>query len=178
MNSRAFLLCVLALRTACSSQDQSKNTLPLGRQSLPSGYRVEGDSLIVPPFAVEVRLDDKANRQLAAQKETVIVAAYLEGEPVPNSVSPANRTKDGRLRIAEARIALQTGRIARFSGIKFARQQYDQLADKDLNLLVNVFSGRRSTEDNLLDCRTIQEKLSAVAGQTSVVTGHLIRDEE
>ena len=176
MNSRALPLCVLALVTACGSQDQSNNTLPSGRASLPSGYSVEGDSLIMPPFVVEVRLSAKANRQLTAQKETIIVAAYLEGEPVPNS--PANRTKDGSLRIAEARVELQTGRIARFSGIKFARQQYDQLANKDPDLLVNVFSGRRSTEANILDCTTIQQKLSAVAGQTSVVTGHLIECEE
>jgi hypothetical protein len=176
MNSPALRFCWLALLAACSTQDQLKTSDAERGASQSGEYIVQGDSVVVPPFVVEVRLSDKANRQLAARQETVIVAAYLEG--IPDRNSPAYRTKDGGLGIAEARVELRAGRTARFTGIRFARQLYDQLADKDLNLLVNVFSGRRSSEDNLLKCTTIQEKISAVGGQTRVVTGHLIEGDE
>lgn len=176
MNNPILPLFLLMLLAACGTQGQLKNAAGAEvESSQPSTYMVQGDSVVVPPFVVEVRLSDKANQELAARKETIIVAAYLEG--VPDRNTPINLTKDGEVRITEARVELQTGRTAKFTGIKFARHLYDQLGDKDLNLLVNGFSGRRSTENNLLRCTTIQEKISAVAGQTRVVTGHLIEGD-
>lgn len=179
MNNAFLPLSLLVLLvTACGTHSQSKNTPNAEEGAAQVGmYRMEGDSMVVPPFVVEVRLSDKASHELAVRKETIVVAAYLEGMPDRKDPDPFNRTKDGVLRIAEARVELRTGRTAKFTGIKFARQLYERLDDKDLNLLVNVFSGRKSTEYNLLSCTTIQERISSVAGQTRVVSGHLIEGD-
>ncbi|GAA4042692.1 hypothetical protein GCM10022409_30800 [Hymenobacter glaciei] len=179
MNSYCVLFFLVMLLAACGTHDQSKNTSGAEKGAPQLGiYVVQGDSVVVPPFAVEVRLSDKANQELAARKETIIVAAYLEGVPARNNPSLVNRTKEGGLRIGEARVELRTGRTAKFAGIRFARPLYDQLGDKDLNVLVNVFSGRKSTENNLLSCTIIQEKIGALAGQTRLVTGHLIEGDD
>jgi hypothetical protein len=178
---RAFPLWILALLAAssCGTQEQSRDTAGAkGTLPLTGSYRLQGDSVVVPPFAVQVQLSNKADRQLAIRAETIIVAVYLEGGPIGHSTNTAPLAKEGGVRVAEARIELRTGRIARFSSIKVARSLYDQLAEKDLDLLVNVVSGRRSTQDNLLDCTIIQEKISAVAGRTRLTTGHLLEGDE
>jgi hypothetical protein len=46
-----------------------------------------------------------------------------------------------------------------------------------MNVTVNVFSGRRSTKVNLLDCDIAEDSVSAVGGKRFVIKGKLIGEK-
>jgi len=80
--------------------------------------------------------------------------------------------------IAGKDIEIKNGGIAKFENIRFPKPLYDSLSDKDIQLLINVFSGRHSSPDNLLDCGIIQEKMSKVKGKIFTIDCKLIYGED
>ncbi len=134
-------------------------------------YEVAGDSMVIPAFEIEVSNSTQANETLTKKKETIIVAAYFSGEPA----SDKDRDDDGMMFITSKEIELTgNNRIARFEGLKFSKKAYDKLADKDISLLINIYSGRKSSQDNLLDCSILEMKASQFGGKRSVLDCKLI----
>lgn len=120
-------------------------------------YEVQGDSLVFPPFEIEVLESAKAAAAMKKKKETVIVFAGFAGDPI----NPKDADEIGEMAILNKEIELTgTSRIARFEGLKFSKKQLDRLKDKDIRLLINVYSGRKSSEDNLLSCGIVDAKAS------------------
>ena len=135
---------------------------------------VMNDSVQIPSFSIQVSLTKTANEKLIHDKETIIVSALFSGSP-KDTLSKEYREM-GEMFITEARMELDSSRLATFTGVRFSRARYDSLADKDIRLLINIFSGRHSGPDNLLDCNILEEKMSAVKGRTFVLTGKLINE--
>ncbi len=120
-------------------------------------YTVQGDSMVIPAFEIEVRTSAKAARTLRAKKETVIVSAYYFGTPLDDK----DMDEVGQMQILQAQQELTgTRRVARFENLKFSRAAFNKLKDKDIELLINIYSGRKSSDDNLLDCGILQLKAS------------------
>ena len=92
-----------------------------------------------------------------------MIDALFTGDP--RDTTTKEFAEMGELFINTKRIELSNSRIASFEGIKFSKARYDSLANKDIRVLINVFSGRRSTQDNLLDCAILAEKMSVVKGR-------------
>lgn len=139
-------------------------------------FKLYGDSLIIPSFEIEVSLSEKANAKLKANKETIIVRAYFTG--IPKDTTSEDYIKTGEIGVASHDIELSNSRIAKFEGVKFSKSLYDSLADKDIQLLINIFSGRKSTADNLLNCDIIQDKMSNIKGRRFTLKGKLIYGDE
>jgi hypothetical protein len=136
-------------------------------------YTEEGDNVVIPTFEIEVSNSPKADQTLGKQKETILVAAFFAGEPSDDK----DRDEDGQLFITKKEIEL-TGknRIARFEGLKFPKKLYDKLADKDINLLINVYSGRKASEDNLLSCGIMEAKVSKLVNKRFTLGCKLIAE--
>ena len=178
MRVSIILSLLLIVCLACDSQVKHQRDVANAQEgSLPrlGNYIIDGDSLIIPPFEVEVSLNEKANNKLASDNETVIVAAYFTA--VPKNQTVDNLTKDGNVNIATARIELVNSRIAKFDKVKFAKPLYAKIRNGSIDLLINVFSGRKSSESNLLTCQTVQEGESDFKGNKYTVKGKLIYDE-
>lgn len=162
------------------NKDSSSTTdfvKPAADTLVKSGYfTVEGDSLIIPSFEIEVSLSPKAEAKLAADKETVIVSATFSG--VPKDTTSQDYLNFGDIDFLDSDIELSSSRLAKFENIKFSKSLYDSLADKDIHLSIDVFSGRRSTKDNLIDCSGIQDKMSNIKGKRFTVTGKLIYGDD
>jgi len=120
-------------------------------------YKMEGDEFVIPTFEIEVSNSLKANETLSKQKETIIVSAFFYGDPT----NEKDLDEVGQMPIINKEIEL-TGdnRIARFEGLKFSKATYEKLADKDIRVLINVYSGRKSSDNNLLDCGIMEDKAS------------------
>lgn len=138
--------------------------------------KADGDSLIIPSFTIEVNLSALANAKLASDKETMIVAAWFSGQPKDSTSKEYVET--GAMFVKSSEIELSNSRIANFEGIKFSKAKYDSLANKDIRVLINIFSGRKSSPDNLLDCEILTDKMSAVKGQKFVLAGKLISEAD
>lgn len=160
----------------CSSKQENK---PIDSVSNPSetsevlGLRSIGDSLLVPSFEILIELDEKANHKMISQSETIIVSAELFGTP-KDSVDSSLLTELGELYLATPTIELDKPGVAKFDNIRISKTSYEALADRDFIVLINVFSGRKSSNDNLLNCEMLQEPISKVAGKTHSLKGKLI----
>jgi hypothetical protein len=189
---KTFLLIVTTvLLFSCASKNaDKKNGLPVqpagdttslkkDRSSLlnDSNYLVfTGDSVEIPSFEIEVSLSTKAEQKLKNDKETIIVKAFFSG--IPKDTTLEEYKKEGQLGVVSSEIELFTSRVAVFRGIRFSKLMYDSLADKDINLLINIYSGRRSSKDNLLNCDILEDKMSHIKGRRFTIKGKLIYGED
>lgn len=134
-----------------------------------------GDSIIVNPFEIEIELTDKAKERLTSGNETIIVSIFYYG--YPKDEKKANSEKDGTLYLIGDKKEITYGQIARFENLKIAKKDYEQLIDKDFELNLNVYSGRKSSQDNLLDCEPLFDKVSNVVNKKHLLKGKLIYGE-
>jgi hypothetical protein len=180
-------LLMIGVITSCSSptqQSESNNTHQrfdnidsqetAYRRSNKSYLISKGDSIEIPEFEISLSLSTKAEDKLAKDHESVIVMAYFSGRPIDKT--PKRYKEIGTMFLCAREIELTDKRVARFSGTKFHKELLPLLADKDIDLLINVWSGRRSNEDNLLSCDLLEDKMSNVIGKTFNLKGKLISE--
>lgn len=170
------IILVLALiMLDCSSKQENKLTEKALSPNTQGGvdFTAVGDSLVVPSFEIQIDLDEKANRKITSQNETIIISADFFGTP-KDSIDSDVLTELGELYLATATIELAKPGTAKFDNIRISKIGYEALADKNFIVLINVFSGRKSSNDNLLSCEILQEPISKVVGKTHTLKGSLI----
>ncbi len=135
-------------------------------------YTVDGDSLIVPSFEIAISLSPKAKDRIVNGNETIIVDIFLQG--IPKEGVGATIEEDGSFYVGSATKEIYSGQVALFDNLKISRKIYDQLADKDPELTVNVYSGRKSSPDNLLTGDFLSDKLSNIVNRQFTLNQKLI----
>jgi hypothetical protein len=149
----------------------------IGQQSGLSGEQQKAQSAPTTPgfsgFSVRATLSDKAGKTLADRKETVVVAAYFSGNPKPGT--PRKYLSDiGQVDLGQANVEIAPGAIAKFGPVKLKQDALNQVDTKGPQLLINVYSGRKSSPDNLLDCGIYEDGLAPVEGKTIPISCKLI----
>lgn len=134
-----------------------------------------GDSMILPPFEITVDLTAKATQTLRVAKETIIVSAIFSG--IPKDTMMKEYRQWGELSLGEKRIEMPAPGTARFTNAKISKKDFETLGSKDIQILINVFSGRKSTGNNLLNCEILQEPISKIRLQKNVLKGKLLFGE-
>lgn len=132
------------------------------------------EKIEVPWFEVEVDLSDNAQRVLRERGETIIVAVCFSGVPRPDS--RYKPSPEGDISLGQARIEFSEEGIARFERLTVPKKKVDALVNPDYEVLVNVFSGRRSDKNNLLWCTIVQDTISMIQKKRHLVTGKLISE--
>lgn len=163
--------CTSAEKKDKQPADSTANANTVTNTTIPQ-TQTSSDSVEVPPFDIQLQLSDKAEKTLRQKKETVIVMAYFLG--IPKDTTSKEYMESGEKGLGSRSIELTTGRTAKFSGVKVAKKDIEQLKDPDYDVLVNIYSGRRSSENNLLDCEIIEDAISKVKGKTHVLKGKMI----
>ncbi|MBK7939668.1 MAG: DUF3298 domain-containing protein [Lewinellaceae bacterium] len=140
----------------------------------PTGiYKVQGTNLVIPTFEIEVNNSATTGNTLAKKKETVIVSAMFWA--VPKDPNEKAKGDDGFISVLNKDIELSgDNRIARFEGLTFNKNLLEKMEDQDVRLLINIFSGRKSSRDNLLDCGILDMKASQFANKRFVLGCKLI----
>jgi len=108
-------------------------------------------------FAVNVTLSQKAEATLEARGEAIVVRAMYSGKPIPSKVSKAD--EDGMIDLGDedAIIPGRNGQAV-ITGSKVIRSAIGWV--KAVDVLVNVFTARRTTPDNLIDCGIFEDTLA------------------
>lgn len=185
------LIFILILAFSCStpetSKDSSKNinstslsnnnnneiefveeeAKPMNTDFIPSG-----DSIQIPTFEILVDLDKNANRKLSETNETIIVKAFFRGTPKDTSIEEYKEFD--YFTIGGHEIELTKSHLARFENIKVSRTELEQLIDNNFEVLINIYSGRKSSNLNLLDCDILQEPINDIKGKRIRLKGKLI----
>jgi len=139
-------------------------------------YESDGDSLIIPPFGIQVDLSVKADKKIKEDKETIIVAAYFTGQTL--DTTSQDYMDNGTTSVASATKELVNTRIANFEGIKISKSLYDSLIDKDIEVSINIYSGRKSSQNNLLDGGFLSDRMSYIKGKILPMKVKLIYNDD
>ena len=131
------------------------------------------EHIIVPTFAVKVKLSPAARRELARRHETIIAEAHFSGEPKRGSPF---QISDVGLDLGYASCELSGEGVVEFKNVTLRKKMIESLVDPNYQVIVAVFSGRKSGPDNLLSCSTLQDKISRLKGKTHLVTCPLIAE--
>jgi hypothetical protein len=124
-------------------------------------------------FTVKVTYSQKAMDTLVAGKETVIVAGYLTASPIPGT--PKQYVDHvGEIGLGEVDREIAPGAIATFGNVKPTPAMMKWVDSSGPQLLINVYSGRKSSPNNLLDCGIYEGSLAAVQGQSIPISCKLI----
>jgi hypothetical protein len=124
-------------------------------------------------FTVNVSLSEKARRKLIESKETVIVAGFFTGNPKPGALKQYVSEMD-QVDLGEIKAEVAPGEKATFQAIDLKKDAFEQTDKQDPQLLINVFSGRKSSQNNLLDCGIYEGPLKPVQGGSIPISCKLI----
>ena len=167
------ILFVQFLIYGCTTKPETKveNAIPPEADTTTqqdTGAMLEvGDSILLPAFEIEVTLSDAAQKKISYDKETIIVKAYLSGQPKDSAAIEVSEM--GLLFLAEAQVELEGAGVARFDKVKLSKEAYE-----DFEVLINIYSGRRSSEYNILNADLLQEPISRVTGERHALHAKLI----
>jgi hypothetical protein len=124
-------------------------------------------------FTVKITYSQKAMDALVAGKETVIVAGYLTASPIAGT--PKQYVdRMGEIGLGEVNQEITPGAISTFSNVKPTPAMMKWVDGSGPQLLINVYSGRKSSPNNLLDCGFYEGSLAAVEGQSIPISCKLI----
>ena len=141
---------------------------------------VREKDVLLPGFAIQVNLDDAAKAKLIEMHETIIVAAYYGLYPREDAPAAYEKyvSEDGEFSLVNKNIEITHDKpIAVFNEVTCPRELYDVLTEPDKNkikVLINIFSGRKASPNNILDCNILEEKLSDVTGKAHVLSCKLL----
>jgi len=139
-----------------------------GLSALTSALAAPAAPVAGPAFEVDVTLSPAAAARLANPKETIIVDAAIYG--VPTSPKLLAQT-EGRLDLApERKIEIASAGAARFAATKLDAAKLGEVEGHAARVAIEVFSGRHSSPDNLLDCDFFDDLLTVAA--TKPVQAH------
>lgn len=168
------LSMMMVVLFSCSPGDRgrSNNAQNEGNSAHDPG-KVTGDSIEVPMFEIEVKLAPRAEKKLKDDHETIVVQAYFSG--IPTDTTGEQYREEGRIPVGSQKVELTQPGVARFEGIKISKTDFESLANKDFEVLINIYSGRKSIDLNLLNCDILAEPISKVRGQRHTLNGDLIQ---
>ena len=128
-------------------------------------------------FYVTVTYSQRAMDTLVAAKETVIVAGYLTASPIPGT--PKQYVdRMGEIGLGDVQKEIAPGAIATFDGVKPTPAMMKWVDGNGPQLLINVYSGRKSSPNNLLDCGIYEGSLQAIQGQSIPISCKLIGEQQ
>jgi hypothetical protein len=130
----------------------------------------------VPEFAIAIALSPQAEKRLRDLHETIKILAMFDGDPLPGQGHDNAPMRDVYLGSDEKLV--DANNTARFSSTKISQRHWNQLADKDYYVTVNVFSARKTFKNNLLDCGVPENHISTFAGKTIGVHCQLIGEPD
>ncbi|HEX4038658.1 MAG TPA: hypothetical protein VHX37_11420 [Acidobacteriaceae bacterium] len=126
-----------------------------------------------PGLTVTVTLSPRARQTLLARRETVIVSAEITAFPQPG-VSRKFLDGEGQLDLGNATTEILPGRSGLFKTFSLSAAPLRRVDKRGPQLLINVYSGRKSSPDNLIDCGIYEGPLSAVENKTIPIACKLI----
>jgi hypothetical protein len=124
-------------------------------------------------FTVDVSLSPKAAAELSARKEAIIVSAMYEG----NAIAAKQKYEvDGPLGLGDEQVIIPAaGGRAVITGGKVIVKRIGWV--KRFDVLINVYSARRSDPNNLLDCGIFEDSVKKAQEKPIPISCKLIRGE-
>ena len=139
-----------------------------------SNRGLEQQKNIAAAFGVNVHLSEGARKKLVDSKETIIVAGSFTGHPKEGTEAKYLDIKSGDVIVGDVQREIRPGETAEFSQLNLNPDAVSQTDSQGLHVLIDVFSGRKSSKDNLLRCEVYDGALESLSGRTIPIRCQLI----
>jgi hypothetical protein len=138
---------------------------------------VDQQKNIAAPFSVNVQLSEGAREKLTDSNETIIVAGYFTGHPKEGTETRYLDIKSGDVVLGDVQQEIRPGETAVFNQLNLNTDAVSRIDSQGPHVLINVFSGRRSSKNNLLDCVYYDGQLESLRGRTILIRCKLIEEQ-
>jgi hypothetical protein len=165
------LLSSLILSSCNSKQENLEFMKPLTENR---------DSITAPSFKVQLSLSDKAEKELKAKNETVVVGVEFIGTPekkVPEKYKFEYYDENGQVTIGNKTIEITKEREIEFDNCKISKGVLELLKSKTYDVRISVITGRKSSKDNLISCDFVQQNIEKIKDQNIKIIGKLIVED-
>jgi len=134
-----------------------------------STLTVHENKIKLPTFQLELKLSKLAEKELKKSKESIVIVAYMRGT-IKNSI------EKNEYQIGEYSVEVTSERIITLDEVYVSKKKFDKLEDPNFEVLINVFSGRKSSQFNILDVDILQEPIEKIKGKRHYLKGRLISE--
>lgn len=162
------LLGLLPLLFGCSS--------PTASPQSGSAQTTDQPRNIGAPFCVNVQLSEPAREKLTDSKETIIVAGYFTGHPKKGTEAKYLDIKSRDVNLGDVQQEIWPGQTAVFKQLNLDPDALSRIDSQGPHILIDVFSGRKSSKDNLLDCEDYDDQFESLRGRTILIHCRLIAE--
>jgi hypothetical protein len=123
-------------------------------------------------FAIEVHYSPRAGAEMARRGESLSIAVFYGGEP--SRLGRRHAAEDGTIALGDEVLTV-SGRPQRvaISGRSFRADRLSWVQG-GARVTVNLYSARRTSRDNFLDCGLIEGPIAQIAGSTQRVHCRLL----
>lgn len=168
---------VILMLVSCKKETQPENAINPNLQqtaitdsvSTENQIEIVGDEVLVPDFKATIELDDELFQKLKTGKESIIADYYFYGNVADeNKLSADVKEHLDLYGLKLSGDAIEITEINQpeitfdFKGIKIPKKLYDALSDKDVHLNINFYSGRKSSDNNILDVEAFDSSFNDV----------------
>jgi|GEM_PF-1572377 len=178
MKNLFFIISILFTLSSCNFSKKENKVIT--KKEKIEATKSNNDSVIVPAFEIQLNLSEKAEKKLREENETVIIEVEFIGDPKEHILENKKYEiydENGQLTIGSKRVELKKERNVKFKNCKVSNDLLQLLENKNYDIRINTFSGRKSSEDNLLDCDYFEDNIENVKNQIIVINGKLIYGE-
>jgi|WetSurMetagenome_2_1015567.scaffolds.fasta_scaffold35028_2 hypothetical protein len=177
------LLLIPTILIACTSNPKEKENihkdgLPQKKieiQNNSNNISIDNaDSVLIPSFEIEIVLSEMAKERLLNPKESIIAFAEFAGEPKDTISEGLNES--GQLMLKTAMIEFYSPWKVKIENIFIQRKMYDRLLNKDFEVSVQIWTGRKTSEYNLLSGDLIYGPISKIKGTRQKLNAKLIKE--
>lgn len=130
------------------------------------------DSLLIPSFEVEIVLSEKAKARMLDPKESIIVYGEFSGEP--NDTISRGLNEVDLLMLASFKLEIDAPWVVKIDKIYIPKGIYDRLKNKDFDVSIQIWTGRMSSEFNLLQGELVYGPISEIKGSRHKLKAKLI----
>jgi hypothetical protein len=171
MRNALFSLWLMLLMVGCTEHHAGHSESEERATNVRNNAAAAGSAS--PEFSVSVRLSDAAKKKLIDSKETIIVAGYFTGHPKQGTERRYLDIKSGQVDLGDVEAEIHPGETATFNDLKLKSDALARI-DSGPSILINVYSGRKSSKDNLLDCEVYDGGFESIHGRTIDIPCQLI----
>lgn len=125
-------------------------------------------------FDVRVTLSPTARKLLATRGETIVVSASYYGWPTDGAKMKVDDV--GQVDLGREQHVLATPGVAHFSGARISADTQRALKQPP-EVNINVFSGRQTSPDNVLDCDIFQNAIAIAIKSPVAITCTLLTEK-
>jgi len=134
-----------------------------------STLTVDENQIKLPTFQLELKLSKLAEKELKKSKESIVIVAYIRG-------TLKNSGEENEFEIGEYSVEVTSERIVTLDEVYVSKKKFDKLEDPNFEVLINVFSGRKSSQFNILDVDILQEPIEQIKGKRHYLKGRLLTE--